>query len=173
MRTGIRWRKSLFLLLVIMPIGSFADDKYGYEFYEKDGDLIIIDRTENRSFKFKNIKTYDNFRVRVGSLKSHRDKEQPQTKEEKAAVDLQEQGKKVDAQLREANQLYFKGQFQKCLQTLQEIEALSPNDYQIKTMMGSVYFKLNDQMKAKEYWQNSLKLNPAQPELVEKLKVIK
>lgn len=169
------WQRIAFgvgVLLLGWSLQVEGRNDFGYEYYEKDGELIIIDKLENRSYKFQGIKSYDNFRVRMG-VKNIDSKSNQPSKKEREELAKQDAATKLEKLRVEANDLYYRGKLAKCLEVLKAMEELAPNDYQVKTMLGSVYFATEDKDKAKQYWRESLKLNPAQPDIVAKLKSMK
>ncbi|MCM8796745.1 MAG: tetratricopeptide repeat protein [Candidatus Omnitrophica bacterium] len=69
--------------------------------------------------------------------------------------------------------LYFrKGEFQEALKHLERASTLLP-DPAIYDHLGDVYFKLNDSVKAKLNWEESLKLDPQQEKIKEKIRKLK
>ncbi len=160
---------SVFCLFTLSS-SAYGESAFGYEFFEKDNYLIIIDKRDNRTIKFENIYSYDNFRVRMGVKKS-------EISQESLPIITNKNGTvagpiDIPKFLQETNALFFKGETDQAMQLLLSAEKSVPDNYQIKTMLGSVFFKKGDKVKAKEYWQLSMKLNPAQPSVVKSLEAI-
>lgn len=72
--------------------------------------------------------------------------------------------------MNEANQAFFNGETAKTWELVAKAEALDPSFFRIKTMKGSLLYKIGSVDLAREIWQESLAQNPEQPEIVEKLK---
>lgn len=75
---------------------------------------------------------------------------------------------KIEARriMHEANQTYFDGKIAKTWELVEKAENLDPTYYRIKTMKGSLLFKIGSAELAREVWQESLQQNPNQPEIV-------
>ena len=79
---------------------------------------------------------------------------------------------RVQAQklLFKANQHFIKGQITKTWELVDAAKKLDPSHYRIKTMEGSLLYQMGSKDLAMTRWQQSLKQNPDQPELVAILK---
>lgn len=75
--------------------------------------------------------------------------------------------------MHDANQAYFGGDIQKSWELVARAEQLDPSFYRIKTMKGSLLYKIGSVDLALEVWQESLAQNPNQPEIVQTLQAIK
>ena len=72
--------------------------------------------------------------------------------------------------MHEANQAYLKGELERTWELVAAAEQLDPDFYRIKTVKGSLLYKIGSRELAIEIWQESLRQNPDQPEIVQMIK---
>lgn len=72
----------------------------------------------------------------------------------------------------EANELYNAGKLDEAMELIDYADRSYPDQYQIKTMKGSLFFAKGLKEQAAKIWSESLKLNPNQPDVQEALHVI-
>ena len=77
---------------------------------------------------------------------------------------------KLSELLYRAKTFFKEGLATKAWDFVNEAEELSPNDYRVKAMKGSLLYKSGDYEEAKKYWQESLDRNPEQPKIKKLLK---
>lgn len=77
---------------------------------------------------------------------------------------------KAQKLLYEANQQFIKGNITKTWEMVDKAKQLDPNHYRIKTMEGSLLYQMGSKDLAFTRWQESLKQNPDQPELLAVMK---
>ena len=80
---------------------------------------------------------------------------------------------KAQKLLYQANQQFIKGNITRTWALVDEAKQLDPNHYRIKTMEGSLLYKMGSKDLAFSRWEESLKQNPDQPELMAILKEAK
>jgi Flp pilus assembly protein TadD len=82
---------------------------------------------------------------------------------------------KVKAQklLFQANQQFIRGNITKTWELVDQAKRLDPAHYRIKTMEGSLLYRMGSKDLAFDRWGESLKQNPDQPELLAIMKEAK
>lgn len=71
----------------------------------------------------------------------------------------------LEKKIKLANKEYNKKNYALTLVILNDAEIIDPFNFQIKKMKGSIYYKLGDYPAALKYWNESLVINPLQPEI--------
>jgi tetratricopeptide (TPR) repeat protein len=72
---------------------------------------------------------------------------------------------RVEELIKVAKEHFHQGKLSQALQLLSDASKISPSNYVVKTMMGSIYFKLGNKSMASKNWNESLYLNPLQPKV--------
>ncbi len=110
----------------------------------------------------KLLSDHGNFQIRIS-----RPKALPE--EPKKVITL---GDKIEARriMHEANQTFFNGEIAKTWELVAQAEDLDPDYYRIKTMKGSLLYKIGSKNLALEVWMESLAQNPDQPEILAVIK---
>jgi len=80
------------------------------------------------------------------------------------------QGMKFETILRRANKLYHKKKFEKAMTLLDAADGQYPENARVKTMKGSLYYLMGWKKFAKQYWSESLKIDPNQKKIRNLLK---
>lgn len=125
-------------------------------------DRIVLEEEEKitKFFTPKELLNHGRFQVRIKKPKEivPEGQERPQPT----------MADKIEARrlMHVANQAYFKGEVSKAWELVEKAEALDPDFYRIKTMKGSLLYKIGSVDLAKEIWMKSLEQNPNQPEII-------
>jgi len=83
-----------------------------------------------------------------------------------------EQGVRYETYLVAAQAAFSLGQYEKALTVLDKAVARHGSDIQLLDLIGDCYFKLGKKEEALAVWQKSLEINPDQPELKRKFKLL-
>jgi len=83
-----------------------------------------------------------------------------------------EQGVRYETYLVAAQAAFSFGQYEKALTVLDKAVARHGSDIQLLDLIGDCYFKLGKKEEALAVWQKSLEINPDQPELKRKFKLL-
>ena len=88
--------------------------------------------------------------------------------EDQVALKEPTESEKIEARriMYNANQAFFKGGIEKAWELIEKAEALDPDYYRIKSMKGSLLYKIGSKDLAISLWKQSLAINPNQPEIV-------
>lgn len=171
------WRSAVLSLFGAMLVASsaFSQQELLEEpvpekrevFYDR-GDLVLVEGEDVTRFITPRILSeYGRFQLKI-----HRPKpKSPDVEElpaERALAD------RIEARriMHEANQAFFKGEIARAWELVAQAETLDPSFYRIKTMKGSLLYKIGSKDLAMEVWRESLAQNPDQPEIVLVLKGI-
>lgn len=155
----------LSLVFACSASGLYAADPVtpkSLDVIDNQGDLILIEKDKKtRYITPKEMSTTGSFLVKI----------QRQAPEEEAARKAPTQDEKIEARklMFEANQAFFKGEFQKVWDLIDKAENLDPEFYRIKSMKGSLLYRIGSKDLAISLWQESLKVNPDQPDIIEML----
>ncbi len=155
----------LSLVFACSASGVFAADPVtpkSLDVIDNQGDLILIEKDKKtRYITPKEINSTGSFLVKI---------QRERAKEEEARK-APTQDEKIEARklMFEANQAFFKGEFQKVWDLIDQAENLDPEFYRIKSMKGSLLYRIGSKDLAVSLWQESLKVNPDQPDIIELL----
>lgn len=73
----------------------------------------------------------------------------------------------IDSILVQADRLYNEGKYEEALSLLDQAEKQSPQNPQLLSMKGSLYYVMDWKESAARYWQKSVAINPNQPDVQE------
>lgn len=73
--------------------------------------------------------------------------------------------KKVNLLIQQAVRAFQNREYQTSLSMLNDAEEIDPKNFQVKSMKGSVFFKIGSTKSALKYWKDSIALNPHQPKI--------
>jgi lipopolysaccharide biosynthesis regulator YciM len=132
----------------------------GIEVFQSYGDLVVREGAEQRRLIIPSeMRSHPRFVIRTKrsneALALTNPQREPSTED------------KVNARkvMYQANQAFFKGEIEKAWQLVEEAENLDPDFYRIKSMKGSLLFKIGSKELAVDLWRDSLTKNPDQPEI--------
>ena len=141
----------------LLALEAYATEKK--DVYYNAGSIVIEDSTGIRKFITpKALIEHGNFNIKI-------ERERIEPEEIPAAVSLKD---KIEARriMYEANQTFFNGEIAKTWDLVKEAEALDPTYYRIKTMKGSLLYKIGSRDLAEKVWLESLEQNPDQPAIL-------
>lgn len=160
------------ILLLSLPIqispASAEEAAATNEVFVNNGSVVLMENdTITKFITPKELLENGRFEIRI-----KRPKPVEVVAEELPAPTLSE---RIEARriMHDANQAYFAGDIQKSWELVAKAEELDPTFYRIKTMKGSLLYKIGSVDLAQEVWQESLAQNPNQPEIVQTLQAIK
>ncbi|MBP9707194.1 MAG: hypothetical protein KBD78_06080 [Oligoflexales bacterium] len=145
------------------PKESVKKSEKVLDVYENYGDLVLVEK--NKVTKFitpKDIHANGSYVVRIKKIDDANN-----SIDEKTAS----QEEKIEARriMFQANQEFFNGNLDKAWDLIEQAEKLDKDFYRIKSMKGSLLYRIGSKDLAVAMWQESLALNPAQPEIVKML----
>lgn len=145
------------------PKESVKKSEKVLDVYENYGDLVLVEK--NKVTKFitpKDIHANGSYVVRIKKIDDANN-----SIDEKTAS----QEEKIEARriMFQANQEFFNGNLDKAWDLIEQAEKLDKDFYRIKSMKGSLLYRIGSKDLAVAMWQESLALNPAQPEIVKLL----
>lgn len=130
------------------------------EVYESSNDLVLVEPEGPRKLVApRKLQTNGRYIIRMK-------KDAPLAAvEEKPKQATQEELIKARKYLFDANEAFFKGDLQKAWSMIDEAEKLDPENYRIKSMKGSLLYRTGSKDLAIPLWEQSLAINPDQPEI--------
>ncbi len=153
------------------------------DFYTKDNDLYIVNKEEQHIYRIKDISSRSALTIHVPAKKKEgkenkspeKDQAEQESKETKPLKKNSEENLVKDRVLLnkyilESRDFYQSGQLKQAWDVLDLAEEIDSQDHRIKTMKGSLLIEMGDTKLGLEYWKESLKINPQQVELREKIK---
>lgn len=161
-------KNTLLLPLVVFgffPTLGLADDtpnKAG-EVYLNQGNLVLEE--DGKITKFitpKALSEHGRFQVRIARPKAVVPEVLPEAPKEPANLSQRIEARRI---MNDANDAFFKGDVTKAWDLVMQAEKLDPSFYLIKTMKGSLLYKIGSTDLALEVWNESLAQNPDQPEI--------
>jgi tetratricopeptide (TPR) repeat protein len=143
----------LYLSFVAMVGGLYANDIKVYENY---GDLVIKNGAKQQKLIIPpQMKNHSRFLIRA----------KPEGGKLGGVASSTES--KIEARriMYQANQAFFKGEIEKTWDLIEQAEKLDPEFYRIKSMKGSLLYRIGSKDLAAELWKDSLEKKPDQPEI--------
>jgi hypothetical protein len=155
-----------FLLSSLCSTLSHAQDveKKAGEVYLNQGDLVLEEDGKITKFITPSaLSEHGRFQVRIVRPKAAL----PPEKAPEAPVEPANLSQRIEARriLNDANAAFFKGDVTRAWDLVVQAENLDPTSYLIKTMKGSLLYKIGSTDLAVEVWNESLAQNPDQPEI--------
>lgn len=141
----------------------------GPEVFVNHGDLVLSEDGKMTKFITPRILMENGrFQVRI-----KRPVAEPKQEAELPAVEVSLTDR-IEARriMHDANQAFFDGEIAKTWDLVARAESLDPTYFRIKTMKGSLLFKIGSTDLALEVWRDSLAQNPDQPEILQVIKSI-
>lgn len=131
------------------------------EVYENEEDLVLVEPNGPRRLVTpRNIHANGRYMIRM---------KKPDSEVADAALapktPSQEDLVKARKHLFDANEAFFKGDLQKTWSLIDEAEKLDPGNYRIMSMKGSLLYRIGSKDLAVPLWEQSLAINPDQPEI--------
>lgn len=134
-----------------------------------NGSVVLMEKDKTTKFITpKELLAHGRFEIRIKRPKTAEDQ-----KEE--TIPTPTLSERIEARriMHEANQAYFSGDIAKSWDLISQAEKLDPTFYRIKTMKGSLLYKIGSTDLAVEIWTESLAQHPDQPEIVQTLESLK
>lgn len=155
-----------FVLASLFPSLSFAEDgpkKVG-EVYLNQGNLVLEEDGKITKFITPSaLSEHGRFQVRIKRPKAAVLPDAvPEPTVEPATLSQRIEARRI---MNDANAAFFKGDVTKAWDLVVQAENLDPTFYLIKTMKGSLLYKIGSTDLALEVWNESLTQNPDQPEI--------
>jgi len=127
--------------------------------YENYGDFVLVEKNKVTRFVTpQSLHANGNFSIRIKRAPA------PETvKKEITQADRIEARKLMYS----ANQAFFAGNFEKAWELVEQAEVKDPSFFRIKSMKASLLYRIGSKDLAVALWQESLSLNPDQPEIIE------
>ena len=155
-----------FVLASLLPSLSFAEDgpkKVG-EVYLNQGNLVLEEDGKITKFITPSaLSEHGRFQVRIKRPKAAVVPDAvPESTVEPATLSQRIEARRI---MNDANAAFFKGDVTKAWDLVVQAEKLDPTFYLIKTMKGSLLYKIGSTDLALEVWNESLTQNPDQPEI--------
>lgn len=151
-------------------VGNAAaeEKKSNGDVFINHGSIILMENDKaTRFITPKALMNHGRFQIRI---------KRPQEQEANVAAAPQPTlSERIEARriMHEANQAYFNNDLTKSWELVAKAEQLDPDFYRIKTMKGSLLYKIGSVDLATEVWNESLTQHPDQPEIVQTLQAIK
>jgi tetratricopeptide (TPR) repeat protein len=139
-----------------------ADGANPVEVFENHGDLVLRDGDQQQRLLVPSqMRSHSRFIIRAKRATD------ATTARDAAVAAGSSTENKVAARriMYQANQAFFKGEIEKTWELIEQAEKLDPEFYRIKSMKGSLLFKIGSKDLAVELWRESLTKNPNQPEI--------
>jgi tetratricopeptide (TPR) repeat protein len=138
-------------------------------YFVQESELVVIDKVDPRQVRIPNIhaiKAVDIVLVHPGlKLDEDQDGKKKGSDVDKGAEALKISPKEVSKYILKAKKLFNKGDVVGAWDVVDRLEEVAPNNYRIKTMKGSLFYRAGEYEKAIMYWKESLKLNRNQAEV--------
>lgn len=153
----------LLLLCMSLRLEAAGSDGPVLDVYENYGDFVLVEKSKVTRFVTpQSIHANGNFTIRI----KRNPTAEPVVKAEPSQND------KIEARklMYNANQAFFSGNFEKAWELVEQAEAKDPSFYRIKSMKASLLYRIGSKDLAVTLWQESLAINPDQPEIVDILK---
>ncbi len=139
------------------------------EFFVEDNVLIIFDKLDPRQLRIVNIESIPALDITF-SRPYNKDKDlAKETKDDKAAKadsSIKIDPKDISKYIYQAKKLFNSGDKVAAWDLIDRLEEVAKDDYRIKTMKGSLLYQSGDFAGAITYWQESLKLNKNQADVM-------
>jgi hypothetical protein len=145
-----------------------ADHKENSEVFVNHGSVVLMEQDKTTKFITpKELLAHGRFEIRIKRPKPV--EAQPEV------IPAPTLSERIEARriMHEANQAYFSGDIAKSWDLIAQAEKLDPDFYRIKTMKGSLLYKIGSTDLAVEIWTESLAQNPDQPEIVHTIESLK
>jgi len=155
-----------FFLSSLVPGIGLAEvvQKKAGEVYLNQGHLVLEE--DGKITKFitpRALSDHGRFQVRIVRPKADLPAEPlPTEPVEPATLSQRIEARRI---LNDANAAFFKGDVTKAWDLVVQAEKLDPTSYLVKTMKGSLLYKIGSPDLALEIWHESLAQNPDQPEI--------
>ena len=154
-----------FVVFGSFPTFGLAQDasKKAGEVYLNQGNLVLEE--EGKITKFitpRALSEHGRFQVRIARPKAAVPEVLPEAPKEPANLSQRIEARRI---MNDANAAFFKGDVTKAWDLVVQAETLDPSFYLIKTMKGSLLYKIGSTDLALEVWNESLAQNPDQPEI--------
>lgn len=169
MRTGLN--QSLVALLGMMATVSVLNQealaqeaKETLEVYENLNDIVVVEpKGPKRLVTPKKLHANGRYLIRIKKPEPVAEAPTPEPAPAKEAnLDERTRAAKL---LFDANAAFFKGDIETAWNNIDEAEKLEPNNVRIKNMKGSILYKVGSKELAIPVWEQSLAINPDQPEI--------
>lgn len=157
----------LLSLPLVSPASAPAEEAGKNEVFINHGSIVLMENDAITKFITpKLLMEHGRFEVRI---------KRPKAEAAPEALPAATLSERIEARriMHDANQAYFAGDIAKSWELVTQAEQLDPTFYRIKTMKGSLLYKIGSVDLALEVWQESLLQNPNQPEIVQTLQAIK
>ena len=154
-----------FVALGFFPTSAFGQDapKKAGEVYLNQGNLVLEEDGKITKFITPSaLSEHGRFQVRISRPKAVVPDAQPVAPVEPATLSQRIEARRI---MNDANAAFFKGDVTKAWDLVVQAENLDPTFYLIKTMKGSLLYKIGSTDLALEVWNESLAQNPDQPEI--------
>ncbi len=132
------------------------------EVYENEEDLVLVEPNGPRRLVTpRNIHANGRYLIRMKKPEVGAVAEAGSAPKTPSQDDLV----KARKHLFDANEAFFKGDLQKTWSLIDEAEKLDPGNYRIMSMKGSLLYRIGSKDLAVPLWEQSLAINPDQPEI--------
>jgi hypothetical protein len=161
-------KKTLIVPFVVLGFFStvcFAQEapKKAGEVYLNQGNLVLEEDGKITKFITPSaLPEHGRFQVRISRPKAVLPEVLPEAPQEPATLSQRIEARRI---MNDANAAFFKGDVTKAWDLVVQAENLDPSFYLIKTMKGSLLYKIGSTDLALEVWNESLAQNPDQPEI--------